>query len=543
MRDPAWFSFLAALLLPFLLLPDVARGDDAGPDGPGAEYRTHAEVASRLKAIRELAWGRGLFAEVVTYGTSAGGRSLLALRLGRSTPTVLVHGGLGARDAASSAACVALAERLARGGAPLAQLSWLLLPAPNPDALDAFLAGRPPAGGGAFDRDRDGRRGEDGPQDVNGDGEILEMRRVDARGPWAPGEDARLLEEQGVDARRPVSYVVLPEGLDDDGDGDVAEDMPALDLTRQLAGFRDDKGPWRGDGPFPGYAPEARALMELSFAETGLVAWYGYTGTGSHVLRASEQGKSADADDALYGLLGAAVEERTGLGVQKASAVRGGEKNPGSDLDWACVHLGVPAFRIPVWFLDEEERKGEKGKVAGELDWLLWNDRVLEGKGFVAWTPFQHPTLGKVEIGGWLRFTRWEPPTDLLPAAVAKVVDGPLAQVGFVPRLAADVRVGPRGGGRWLVTARAANPGGLATDSAVAAKQRLDVRVRVRFVKAAGAEILAGPEVANAGRLEAGGVAAEPARWLVRLEKPGTLGTLRVEHPKTDDHVVEVKTP
>jgi hypothetical protein len=554
MRDRSssrYSVFAALLLLPCLPQAGPARADEAPP---AVEYRTHAEVTARLEAAKVTAWGRGLFAEVVTYGTSAGGRSLLALRLGRATPVVLVHGGLGARDAAATATCLAFAEHLAAGGARVEDLAWLVVPAPNPDALDAFLAGRPPAGGGAFDRDRDGRRGEDGPQDVDGDGEILWMRRVDARGTWAAAAttrdaegratgDARLLERRGVDARRAVSYVRLPEGLDDDGDGDVAEDMPALDLTRQLAGWRDDKGPWRGDGPFPGYAPEARALMELSFAQTGLVAWYGFTGTGTHVLRANEEGKLADVDDALYAQIGRGLEGRTGLKLRKASQVPGREANPGSDLDWAAVHLGVPAFRIPVWWIRKEAGSGRKRDAPDELDWLLWNDRALGGRGFSPWKAFEHPTLGPVEIGGWRRFTRWEPPAALLPAAAARVLAAPLAQVGFAPRLGADVRVEARGAGRWMVAVRATNTGRLATDSALAAKQRLDVGVRVRFEAGPGVEVLAGPPVGNAGRLAAGAVAAEPVRWLVAGPAAGALGTVRVEHPKADDVRTEVTTP
>ena len=551
MHSPTRLLLLLALLTPLLLPRGPARGDDAAPE---REYRTHAEVVARLAALREAAWGRGLFAEVETYGTSAGGRSLLALRIGRAKSVVLVHGGLGGRDAAATSACLALAEQLAAGGPAVERLSWLLLPAPNPDALDAFLAGQPPAGGGRFDRDRDGRRGEDGPQDVDGDGEILTMRRIDARGTWAAGEatkdgegratdDLRLLEERGVDVRREASYIVLPEGLDDDGDGDVAEDRPALDLTRQLAGFRDDKGPWTGDGPFPGYAPEARALMELSYAETGLVAWYGYTGTGAYALRANEQGKVADADNALYARIGSALKARTGLELKKASRAPGHRANPGSDLDWASVHLGVPAFRIPVWWIEREAGNGRKREVADALDWLLWNDRVLGGAGFAPWKAFEHPTLGPVEIGGWRRFTRWEPPADRLASAVARVADGPLAQIDFVPRLGADVRVEARGTGRWLVAVRATNPGGLATDTATARERRLDAGVRLRFEAAPGVEVLAGPAVANAGRLEAGGVAAAPASWLVQRSDAGALGTLRVEHPKADPKSVKVVTP
>jgi len=37
-----------------------------------------------------------------------------------------------------------------------------------------------------------------------------------------------------------------------------------------------------------------------------------------------------------------------------------------------------------------------------EIDRLRWSDENMEGRLFDDWTPFDHPTLGRVEIGGFL---------------------------------------------------------------------------------------------------------------------------------------------
>ena len=34
---------------------------------------------------------------------------------------------------------------------------------------------------------------------------------------------------------------------------------------------------------------------------------------------------------------------------------------------------------------------------------MKWNDTDLGGKAFMDWKPYDHPQLGKVEIGGWNR--------------------------------------------------------------------------------------------------------------------------------------------
>jgi hypothetical protein len=538
----------AGAVLLGLLLGGVAAAEDE-PTPPGAEvvYRTSEEVAARLRALEQA--GR----RVVEYGRSAGGRPLLALRVGTAeAPVVLVHGGLGARDAAGTAACLHLAERLAAGEDPeAANVAWLLVPAPNPDALDAFLAGKPRAGGTDVDRDLDGRRGEDGPSDLDGDGEVLVMRRPSARGTFAAGDeppkdgkamgDPRLLVEKGVDVRRETSYERHDEGLDDDGDGEVNEDPPGLDLTRQMSGWTEEKAPWRGDGPFAGYAPETKALMDLSFETTGLIAWYGFASEGPRILRASESGKVADDDDPLYGKVAEALKAKVGLETQKASD--GAQPNPGSDLDWAAGHLWVPAFRVPVWRIPKEEASGRERKDADELDWLLWNDRVLGGKGFQAWTPFDHPTLGKVEIGGWRRFSRWEPPADLLAGAVKGVSAAPLVHARFRPVLEADVEVEAKGAGVHAVVVRVRNRGDGPTDTTSAANRKRAMGVRASFAPAEGAEVLGGPAVADLGVVGAG-AASKETTWLVRRAAgAGALGTLRLRHRASAPVEREVRTP
>ena len=368
------------------------------------------------------------------------------------------------------------------------------------------------------------------------------VQALGARGRGEAGEQHRRDQGQGDgDDGRAASYRRWREGLDDDGDGEVNEDAPALDLARQMTGFHEEKAPWSGDGPFPGYAPETHALMELTFNESALVAWYGFTGEGNEILRASEAGEEANADDALRDRLAAALKGRTGLETRRASERRVGPVNPGSDLDWAAVHLGVPAFRIPVWRIPKQEGSGRGGDGADEVDWLLWSDRVLHGEGFVPWRAFDHPTLGAVEIGGWKRFTRYEPPSELLAASVAAVSAAPLAHAAFVPSLVAHVEVAPRGGGLFEVALRVANAGGGPTDTHLAERQRRSVGVRARLVpRGADVRVLAGPAVADAGRLEEGAV-ADGGVWLLAGGTDGVLATVEARHPRAGVATAEVK--
>lgn len=58
--------------------------------------------------------------------------------------------------------------------------------------------------------------------------------------------------------------------------------------------------------------------------------------------------------------------------------------------------------------------KSKEGADPKEKALLVFSDAELEGKGFIPWKPFQHPTLGEVEIGGAVPFTDNTPPPGML---------------------------------------------------------------------------------------------------------------------------------
>jgi hypothetical protein len=63
-----------------------------------------------------------------------------------------------------------------------------------------------------------------------------------------------------------------------------------------------------------------------------------------------------------------------------------------------------------------EKKKEKKAKPddAEAAAWLEYSDRDRDGAGFVEWTPFDHPTLGPVEIGGFVPGFRMNPPAEAL---------------------------------------------------------------------------------------------------------------------------------
>ncbi len=65
---------------------------------------------------------------------------------------------------------------------------------------------------------------------------------------------------------------------------------------------------------------------------------------------------------------------------------------------------------------DDEDKPDPDDKDAAA--WLVYSDKLRSGEGFMAWTPFEHPQLGPVEIGGFVPFFRTTPPERELPALI-----------------------------------------------------------------------------------------------------------------------------
>ena len=93
-------------------------------------------------------------------------------------------------------------------------------------------------------------------------------------------------------------------------------------------------------------------------------------------------------------------------------------KRYGSSIDWTFGALGIPTFSTELWDLFEAagiEREDfyplRNFNEEEMLKLLRWQDEALDGDGFMPWTPFDHPQLGPVEIGGWQRmYTFRNPP-------------------------------------------------------------------------------------------------------------------------------------
>jgi len=67
---------------------------------------------------------------------------------------------------------------------------------------------------------------------------------------------------------------------------------------------------------------------------------------------------------------------------------------------WAYHDYGIFAFTPEISGIDADY--DQDGRIS-EIEMLRWSDEEKGGRYYVDWTPFDHPQLGRVEIGGWVK--------------------------------------------------------------------------------------------------------------------------------------------
>lgn len=356
-----------------------------------------------------------------------------------------------------------------------------------------------------YDEDRDGLLDEDPGNDLDGDGSITQMRVRSATGRWkVSAADPRLMERRAEDDLEVEFYELYSEGLDDDGDGRLNEDgLGGIDMNRNFPRNWGLEFEQRGAGPFPLSEPETRATLEFFNAHRNITGvFHGHTAGGFlYRLPSTTSWDEFDrADQNLILELSRKYEATTGQrAVPSYSDPR--VHRYGTLISWAYWNFGVVGFVPEFWGGFGRDYDGD-GAIT-EAERHRWNEEELDGDGFAAWTPYDHPQLGPVEIGGWRRkFTAQNPPPHLLKGELELYVGWMLWLAEISPRIVLkDVEAAPLGSGLFKLTATVENEGYLPTyitRRALAAEVAVPVRVRVELSQA---ELVVGELRAGIGHL------------------------------------------
>ena len=481
-------------------------------DGPALE-----------RALKQLhaAWP-GL-TRLESIGKSEEGRTIWALTItnaktGADTekPGIYVDGAIHGNEIQASEVCLYLAwtllsqyETNAKLRALVDQNSFYLVPTVNVDSRARYFSDSSglPVGRTArvpYDDDRDGLVDEDGPADLDGDGEILQMRVADPFGAYrSHPEDARVL----IPAKpgQPGQWRLLgSEGLDDDGDGRLNEDPPGyLDMNRNFGFGWQPRYVQNGSGDFPLSANPTRAVAGFVLGKPNIVFQVAFHNWGGLFIRgpgSKQAGPYAPADVKVYDYLGREGEKiipgyRYIVGYSDMYTTHG-------DFDeWMYSNLGIFGFTGELYMSsqmrfskpDPKKDKAEKGSWdVDPLEKQKFGDVLGLGQLYTDWKAFDHPQFGKVEIGGWKRFSTRMPAPFQLPELVHRNA----ALVMFIAEQAPQVelslvKVEDLGGGLKRVRVRLGNKHAIPSLSTKAVRHNLVRRDLVR-IEGRGIQVVSG---------------------------------------------------
>lgn len=462
------------------------------------------------------------------------------------------------------------------------RIAWYIVPRLDVDGAEAYLTAAP-AGEDPNPEDDDGdfRYDEDPPEDINGDGFIVQMRQKDPKGEWKVSEeDARIMVRKAADETGGTYYKMYSEGLDNDGDGKVNEDS----FRTRFLSNRNYPGNWRpdivqrGGGRYPMEETITRAEVDFVAQNPHIAVYVQHHCCGRVILRPPTTRPDRDfknkGDLELYRVASARCLEHSGwdlatsvydwnfppdTGNRKSTQVyrdkEGKIKNAprgmypdereetwgtnfgeweeececdrgyfawGSSLETMYDLFGIFSMGDEHWSAPDYDKDGR----VTEKERLKWNDEEMDGKMFIAWHPFDHPFLGEVEIGGWRRHKASPPEGELIQRECEMGNRFVLYLATLAPHVQiSEPKLTDKQGGIYQMDITVKNTGFLPTATEQAQELKVAVPVILEVEPDENVEILFGETRVKIGQI-LGYAESEKASFILRVkdvDKPASL--------------------
>ncbi len=469
-------------------------------------------------------------------------------------PALWVDGNLHASEVAASAAALyhlhTLVSKYGKDKLVTRALdtrAFYIVPRVNPDGAEWALADNPKVVRSSTRPYPYNEEPVDGliEEDIDGDGRILFMRVPDTNGTWKvyPKEPRLLVRRDPTEAGGKY-YRVLPEGLLKNYDGttvEVRRPKESLDLNRNFPVVWKQEPEQSGSGPYPVSEPETKNLVDFIVKHpniTGVITFH----TFAAVLLRPYDDRSDEAFPAedlwTYQKIGDHGTKMTGyanVSVYHDFRYHPKTVTTGAFDTWMYDHLGVFGWTVELW--SPMKQAGLKGykyidwfrehPVEDDLKLLKWSDKNLGEDGYVDWYAFQHPQLGKVELGGWDWLHTWtNPPGAFLEKEIEPFPDWLVWHALISPKLELrQVSATSLSGGTYRIRLVIENTGWLPT---YVTKKALEKKLRgvvCEIEVPKGARLETGKPREELGQLE--GRAYKEA--LVNSLEEGTQERLKVE--------------
>lgn len=500
-----------------------------------SKYHRYDEL---VEYMRDLVQAHPGLARIYSIGKSFEGRDLWAVEITNhetgdhnDKPGYYIDGNLHAGEVTGAAAALYTIWYLLSNYGKDAEItrlvdttSFYILPRVSPDGAEFYLTTphflRSSVRPYPFTEEQDGLQGED----LDGNGLILQMRVPDPDGEWqVSAKDARLMIPRLPHEYGGEYYRIYTEGVIKNYDGvEIKAAAPrwGLDMNRQFPVGWEPEAKQAGAGPYPLSEPETRAIAEFLLNQKNITGGQSYHTATGIILRPSSfrsDEKMDPKDRMAFKAIGKIGEELTsypcasvydGFAYQKENPIKG------CFLDWCYDNLGMILYSTELWDLRVRANLDrvpfmnphkEQDAEANGLAMLAWNDRELAGEGFVNWYDFEHPQVGKVQLGGWrMKDVLQNAPPRFLQAESHKNAMFTLKHAGALPRIAIErAAVEHLGDGVYRVEVIIKNTGYLPTNVTEMAKQNKTAKpVTVELGLPAGAELVLGKVKEELGHLE-----------------------------------------
>ena len=314
---------------------------------------------------------------------------------------------------------------------------FYLIPTINPDGRDSWLqrGGYARSGLEPTDNDRDGLADEDDYEDLNGDGFITMMRKKDPHGRFKLHPDYPEYIMVRAKPDEPGEYTLLGwEGIDNDGDGQINEDpRGGYDMNRNWAYDWQPDYIQRGAKDYPFSQPETRAVSQFILAHPNIAAAQSYHNSGGMILRGPgrEGGDMKSQDDRILRIIAERGEKIIPF-YRSIIIWKDLYTTWGNELDWFYGGRGILFFGNELWTSKNLYKTTDSPSDEQEAEFIKY---VLMGEGVIPWQEYEHPTYGKIEIGGEKKEWGRLPPSFLLEEELHRNMAFTLFHADMMPLL------------------------------------------------------------------------------------------------------------
>ncbi len=398
-------------------------------------YYTYDKVVEALRALNAAYPDLTLLEQV---GKSEEGRVIWALTINNprtgaplTKPGVYTDGNIHGNEIQAGEVCLYLANRLLTNYGKIDDITdvvdrnvFYIIPVVNVDGRAHFFsdANTPSSNRGLripVDDDRDGLIDEDGPDDLDGDGNITTMRIKDTLGRLKTDpEEARLMIN--IKPGETGEWTSLgQEGIDNDDDGQINEDSEGLVDGNRNWGFNwNPPYAQNGAGNYPFEGTGIKAIADWMMARPNIIMVFAFHNSGGMYLRGpsfKSAGELSYGDITVYNYLGQNIEKIV-PGYKYLISWKDLYSTYGDFTDFANNLIGSYSFVGELFQVQTETFDGSfmakqvESSMFGsssETDRtrLKFSDHVTQGEFYKDWKPFKHPVYGDIEIGGWVKMS------------------------------------------------------------------------------------------------------------------------------------------